>query len=109
MQQTDSKDSVSLSVEKIIDLVRNVRNELVKDFLKGEILETYYLSKFKKPLSAVKREFFKRDFHELLIQPVDLVHYSKLINQIKETGTASLTAQHSELFYDEIDRVISRY
>jgi hypothetical protein len=110
MQKTDSKDSVTpLSVEKIIDLIRSVRNDLVKDFLKDEVLNEFYQAKFNKPLSTVKREFFKRDLRELLIAPVDLVHYAKLINYIKETGTSSLVQKNSEYFYNDIDRVISKY
>jgi hypothetical protein len=109
MQKTDSNDSVtSLSIEKIIDLIRTARNEVVKDFLKDEILNEYYQGKFGKPLSIVKREFFKRDLRELLIAPVDLVHYAKLITHIKETGAASLAHSNSEFFYNDIDKVISK-
>jgi hypothetical protein len=110
MQDLESKDSaVALSVEKIIDLIRTVRNDLAKDFLIDDVLNKYYEEKYGKPLSAVKREFFKRDLRELLISPVDLVHYSKLITQIKETGTASITRTNSNFFYRDIERVISRY
>lgn len=110
MQNSDSNDSaVTLSIDKIIDLVRTVRNELIKDFLNDDHLNQYYQIKVGKPLSAVKREFFKRDLRELLIAPVDLVHYARLINYIKETGTISLARKNSEFFYDDIDRVIRKY
>lgn len=110
MQKADLNNSATaLSVEKIIDLIRSVRNDLIKDFLTDEVLNTYYEEKFGKALSSVKREFFKRDLRELLIAPVDLVHYAKLINHIKETGTASLVEKNSDFFYNDLDRVISRY
>jgi hypothetical protein len=110
MQINESKDSdVKLSIEKIIDLIRSVRNGLIKDLLKDEVLNAYYQQKFNKPLSAVKREFFKRDLRELLLSPVDLVHYAKFITHIKETGTASIAHKNSDFFYSDIDRVISRY
>ncbi len=110
MHKADSNASAtSLSVEKIIDLIRTVRNELITDFLKDDILNNYYQTKFNKTLSAVKREFFKRDLHELLQSPVDLVHYSKLITYIRETGTAALARENAQFFYDDLDRVISRY
>lgn len=110
MQNADlSNSAAALSVEKIIDLIRSVRNDLVKDFLNDDLLNKYYHEKFGKPLSSVKREFFKRDLRELLIAPVDLVHYSKLITHIKETGTASLASKNSEFFYNDLDRVLSRY
>jgi hypothetical protein len=110
MQKADlSNSAAALSVEKIIDLIRSVRNDLVKDFLNDELLNKYYQEKFGKPLSSVKREFFKRDLRELLIAPVDLVHYAKLITHIKETGTASLASKNSEFFYNDLDRVLSKY
>jgi hypothetical protein len=106
----ESKDSeAKLSIEKIIDLIRSVRNDLIKDLLNDHVLDDYYQQKFGKPLSTVKREFFKRDLRELLITPVDLVHYSKFITHIKETGTASLARKNSEFFYSDVDRVISKY
>ncbi|HEY0655505.1 MAG TPA: hypothetical protein VGD65_20360 [Chryseosolibacter sp.] len=110
MQKADANNSATaLSVEKIIDLIRSVRNDLVKDFLNDDVLNKYYEEKFGKPLSTVKKEFFRRDLRELLIAPVDLVHYAKLITHIRETGTASLARKNSEFFYSDIDRVISRY
>lgn len=110
MQKADADNSATaLSVEKIIDLIRSVRNDLIKDFLNDTVLTSYYEEKFRKPLSAVKKEFFKRDFRELLIAPVDLVHYAKLITHIRETGTASLAHKNSDFFYSDIDRVISKY
>ena len=111
MSKTDSKkDSVIFSsVEKIIDLIRTVRNDLIKDFLNDELLNSHYEKQFNKPLSGVKREFLKRDLKELLIAPVDLVHYAGLINQIKETGTASLSLKNSTFFYSDVDRIVAKY
>jgi hypothetical protein len=103
------KDSLTLSVEKIIDLIRSVRNELIKEFLNDDQLSSYYKKQFDKDLSNVKREFLKRDLRELLIAPVDLVHYAGLINQIRETSTASITEKNHELFYLELDLIIKKY
>jgi len=44
----------------------------------------------------------------MLIHPVDLVHYSKLISQIKETNTSSMQSSES-FFYDEINTVLKKY
>jgi hypothetical protein len=104
-----AKDSITLSVEKIIDLIRSVRNELIKTYLKDDQLSSYYKEQFSKELSGVKREFLKRDLKELLIAPVDLVHYAGLINQIKETNTASITERNNELFYKELDAIFRKY
>src|SRR4051812_17358359 len=106
MNKTDSgQDSVTLSVEKIIDLIRSVRNDLIKAFLTDQMLNDYFQSKYKKPLSDIKREFCKRDLKELLITPVDLVHYAGLINYIKETGTASFTEKNEQYFYSDLEKI----
>jgi hypothetical protein len=110
MNKTDSPhDSVILSIEKIIDLIRAVRNDLIKAFLNDETLNAHFQTQYKKPLSDIKREFCKRDLKELLITPVDLVHYAGLINYIKETGTASVTEKNDHYFYSDIDKIISKY
>ena len=110
MHQADStKDSVFLSVEKIIDIIRTLRNDLAKEFLKDEVLCEHYKQSFKKEISTVKKEFLKRDLKDLLIQPVDLVHYAGLINHIRETGAASLTIQNSDYFYKDINRIFNKY
>jgi hypothetical protein len=103
------KDSIVLSVEKIIDIIRLIRNDLVKEYLQDEQLLSYYREKFNKELTNVKKEFLKRDLKELLIAPVDLVHYSKLITQLKETNSASLSEKNNTLFYEELDRIFKKY
>ncbi|MBT1702182.1 hypothetical protein [Chryseosolibacter indicus] len=110
MQNTDSeKDSVILSVEKIIDLVRSTRNDLIKEYLKDEVLMFSYKQKYGKEVTTVKKEFLKRDLKDLLISPVDLVHYSKLITHIKETNIPVLSEKEKELFYSEIDMIFQKY
>lgn len=109
MHDTDSKDSVVLSVEKIIDIIRALRNDLIKEFLNDEALSAHYKELVKKDLSPIKSEFLKRDLKELLIQPVDLVHYAGLINQIRETGSASITLQNSDYFYKDLEKIFMKY
>lgn len=104
-----SNNVAQLSVERIIDLIRTVRNDLVKDFLNDDFLNRYYLETHGKALSPIKREFVKRDLKGLLISPVDLAYYSRLINQIKENGTACLTRKNGDLFYVEIETVLKKY
>jgi hypothetical protein len=110
MEKPDTvKDSLTLSVEKIIDIIRSVRNDLVKEYLQDEQLSSYYSEKFGKALTNVKKEFLKRDLKELLIAPVDLVHYSRLITQLKETNSASLSEKNNTFFYEELDRIFNKY
>jgi hypothetical protein len=103
------KDSISLSVEKIIDVIRSVRNDLVKEHLQDERLSYHYKDKFRKELTNVKKEFLKRDLKELLIAPVDLAHYSKVITQLRETNSVSLSEKNNAFFYEELDRIFSKY
>jgi hypothetical protein len=110
MQKNENIESgTSLSTEKIIDIVRTVRNDLIKDLLKDDRFEEYFIKQFTKPLSKVKKEFIKRELKELLIHPIDLVHYSRLINYIKDTNSVSINEQNHKLFYEEFDAVFRKY
>jgi hypothetical protein len=110
MSLISKSDSLTgLSVEKIIELIRSIRNDLVKEFLNDEFLNNYFQEQYNKPLSKIKREFLKRDLRELLDTPVDLVHYAGLINHIRETGTVFLAERNSDYFYDELKVVIRKY
>jgi hypothetical protein len=103
------QESIKLSVEKIIDLVRQLRNDLIKDFLRDPNLQAYFLQQYGKELSVIKTEFCKRDLRELLISPVDLTHYSSLIKEIRETNKASLAAGNHELFYKDLELIFRKY
>ena len=110
MKKLDSpQEAVTLSVEKVIDLVRQLRNELIKEFLIDANLKSYFLKEYKKEVSAIKLEFAKRDLKELLISPVDLSHYAALIKQIRESNSASLAEGNQELFYREIETIFKKY
>lgn len=108
MNETD-RQVAKLSVEQIVDLIRNNRNDLVKSLLNDDKLNSYFLEHCKKELSAVKREFLKRDLKELLIAPVDLVHYSKLITQVRDGGVFSGAERNSDFFVADLNRIIKKY
>ncbi len=96
--------------ERIIDLVRKLRNDLIKDFLDERHLKEYVDQQFKvRDLNAVKVEFIKKDLKELMIAPVNLNHYGPLINQIRLTDSAALTEVNEQLFYKEIETILKRY
>lgn len=96
--------------ENIIDLVRKVRNDLIKDFLDERFLKDYIASKYGvKELTAVKIEFIKRDLKEFLIAPVNTEHYRTVVDQIRETNSASLSEGNDELFYSEVDQILKKY
>jgi hypothetical protein len=104
-----SQETINLSVEKVVDLIRQLRNQLVKDFLIEDNVRTYFQKEYQRALSDIKLEFLKRDLKELLISPVDLSHYSSLIKQIRESNSASLAEGNQDLFYKEIERIFKKY
>lgn len=96
--------------ERILDLVRQLRNDLIKDFLDERHLKEYLSNQFRvRELSNVKIEFIKRDLKELLISPVNVNHYERLINEIRATDSAALADHNEQLFYKELENVFKRY
>lgn len=101
---------VNWSLETAVDLIRKLRNDLIKDFLDERNLITYFSTQFKiRELSAVKIEFIKVDLKKQLIEPVDTQHYQTLIQQILQTGTASITEKYEDLFLKDIERTLKKY
>jgi hypothetical protein len=96
--------------ERIIDLVRKLRNDLIKDFLDERHLKDYADQQFRvRELTPVKVEFIKKDLKELMISPVNVNHYGPLITQIRLTDSAALTEVHEQLFYKEVEGILKRY
>jgi hypothetical protein len=104
-RHTDNK----ISTERIIDLVREVRNGLIRDFLQDETISTYFREQYNKELSQIKLEFLKRDLKELMTSAVDLPHYALLIKQMQELNSASITSSNHELFYKELEGIFKKY
>jgi hypothetical protein len=103
------KDSIALPFDKIVEIVRDLRNAIIKGFLLDENLDSYFKSQFNKELSTIKKQFLKKDLAESLIAPVDLVHYASLIKEIKESNSASIALKNEDLFYQEIDHIFAKY
>lgn len=96
--------------ERILELVRKIRNDLIKDFLDERYLKEYLSTNFRvNELSNVKVEFIKKALKELLISPVNMNHYQPLIDHIRETDSAGLTETNEPLFYKELDLIFKRY
>jgi hypothetical protein len=96
--------------ERVLDLVRQLRNDLIKDFLDERNLKNYVRDQYNiSALSNIKVEFIKKDLKELLISPVNTGHYKTLIDQIKNTDSAALTENNERLFYKELEGVFKRH
>ncbi|MGC1243775.1 MAG: hypothetical protein WA874_19425 [Chryseosolibacter sp.] len=96
--------------ERILELVRKLRNDLIKDFLDERHLKEYLSNQFRvNELSNIKIEFIKKDLKELLIAPVNTNHYQGLIEQIRDTDSAGLTETNDTLFYKELEFIFKKY
>lgn len=102
--------SVKWTDESITDLIRKLRNDLIKDFLDERNLIAYFAEQYnRKEITTVKIQFMKKDLKELLIAPVDLRHYASLVEQIRLSDSASITEKHDQLFYKEVEMILKRY
>jgi hypothetical protein len=108
-EEKEIQQEVRMSIDRIIDLVRGVRDSLISDFLEEGNVRSYFLEQFGKELSKVKAEFLKRDLKELQSSPIDLSHYGSLIKQIQKLNSASLATTHKDLFYKELERIFKKY
>jgi hypothetical protein len=98
------------SNENVIELLRKLRNDLIKDFLDERLLREYVSKHFRiNDLSNIKIELIKRDLKELLISPVDIHHYKPIISQIHESDSAALTESNEQLFFKELENLFKRY
>lgn len=108
-EQPPATFTTSQSVD-IIDVIRKLRNDLIKDFLDERNLIVYLSEQFRvMELSAIKVEFIKRDLKNLLIAPVDINWYKAIIDDYHATGSASLSEGNEKLFYKEIETVLRNY
>jgi hypothetical protein len=96
--------------ERILELIRKLRNDLIKDFLDERHLKTYLFNQYREDnLSNIKIEFIKKDLKGLLISPVNTNHYQGLIDQIRKTDSAAITETNEPLFYKELENIFKRY
>lgn len=93
-----------------LEIVRNLRNDLIKDFLDERNLVSYFSERFNMhELNRVKIEFMKNDLKQMLIAPVDVKHYKELIDQIDETCSASITEKYGDLFMKDVEQILKKY
>ena len=102
--------SATLSTESIIIYLLTLRNKRLLELSRHDdalmdLLEDLYNTV---AISAVKREFMKRDLQELRSSSLDLVHYSSLITEIKK-GSDAVVAEKSPVFIDELKQIFKKY
>ena len=106
----ESVINTELSDDAILGIIRNVRNDLIKDYLDERNLREYFTSRYGvHDLSNVKVEFIKRDLREYLIAPVNIGHYQPIIDHIRESGSAALAEGNDQLFYKDLEAIFRNY
>lgn len=103
-------EQIRWTERNILDLIRKLRNDLIKDFLDERYMKEYVSERYNlREITAVRIEFIKQDLKGLLIAPVDVLHYKSLIELIRETDSASLSEGNENLFFSEIDSILKRH
>lgn len=96
--------------ENDVDLIRKLRDDLIKDFLDERYLKEFVAENYNiKELSNIKLEFLRKELKELLQRPLDLEHYEPILAYLKETSSDSLADGQDQLFYIDIEKVLKRY
>jgi len=92
MQTTDPQ--IKRTHDMILELIRNMRTDIVRSLLHTDNLKSYLRDEHKiKEMSNVRIEFIKRSLHELLICPIDLVHYGPVILDMKQAIDLDISSQ----------------
>ncbi|MBL0745816.1 hypothetical protein [Chryseolinea lacunae] len=100
---------VKFSMHEAIDWVRQERNSVVKTYLDNAVVQEYVGKKFGVHLSHIKMEFVNRDLHEMLISPVDLVHYSAILTELTHSPGESFQSRTNGLIMVELDKTLQKY
>jgi hypothetical protein len=97
-------------IPEIIDRIRTSRNNKIKEFSEKQVALTYFKQLHSVELSDRKYEFLLRDLNELLIAPVDLVHYAAVITDFKESLEKPGLNDHCDrLTMAELDKIFKKY
>lgn len=97
-------------MQETIDWVRQCRNNKIKSFSEKHIVSSFFQENYNAALSDLKYEFLSRELNELLIAPVDLVHYSAVVKAFKESPDKSDLPEQCELLaMKELTVIFKKY
>lgn len=89
------------NAEFVITRILESRNSFIKHLLVDEALLSYLRTQFGvATLSHVRREFLKRALKEHLNSPLDLVHYSSLIKELRTSTSNNIEDPISSNLFD---------
>ncbi|HEY9004922.1 hypothetical protein [Ohtaekwangia sp.] len=98
------------SIHQIIEWVQQCRNSKVKSFMQKDVVISFFRENLQAPLSERKFEFLSRELKELTLSPVDLVHYSSVITELKESPhKPELVDLCDQLVMDELSAIFRKY
>lgn len=97
------------SLDEIINFIYNKRNSLISGLLSDPSLMSYVKSHFHiTTISPVRLEFLKRELKQQRDSPLDLVHYSSLIKELKIQWRENLPDDHP-MFEQELMSIFKKY
>jgi hypothetical protein len=92
-----------------VDKIRSHRNNLIKDFLDDRFLKDYLLKRFNiREVSFDKVELARRELKDLLISPVNIVHYRNLVSTLEDDPTFAIDEDANPIFLEEIEPIIRK-
>ncbi|HEY9046415.1 MAG TPA: hypothetical protein VIN08_10990 [Ohtaekwangia sp.] len=98
------------SIHQIIDWVQQCRNSKIKSFMQKDVVIDFFRENMQAQLSERKYEFLSRDLKELMLSQVDLVHYSSVITELKESPDKPEPVEHcNSLVMDELSTIFRKY
>ena len=104
--------STSLTTAKVIELVRQTRNNMVRHYQDNCIIAVHFRDYYQvNEISDLKVKFLKRDLEELYNSPLDLVHYASVIKEIKDSNDTERINKHEycQLFKNQINAIYKKY
>ncbi|PZR16217.1 MAG: hypothetical protein DI539_17845 [Flavobacterium psychrophilum] len=104
------KEMIRYSGEDAIEMIREHRNEWIDRLSSDEFLIHYLSEQFYRiEISTNKLSFIKRALTQLKVTPVDLAHYSKLILEMRQKGSLSISKNTEDFFRADIMKAIQNY
>lgn len=95
---------------EVLDLIKKLRNDLIRDFLDERFLRGYVRSKYHhSDISDVKVQFIRNGLKELYSSDINLAHYKPLIEEIETHEHVSLSEGNEVLFYRDVESIFERY
>src|SRR5690606_17318311 len=94
----------------ILEFVKKVRNDLIRDFLDERFLREHVRSQHPySEISSVKVQFIRKGLKELYASEIIRAHYKPLIDEIQTHERISLSEGNEVLFYRDVESVFERY